>query len=60
MVSSREQNCFYGDNLEEICGILEDKANEINHADDFFVGIIEEVRKIKIYYNVVKYSYIEI
>ena len=40
--------------------ILEDKVNEINLADDFLVGSIEEVRKIKMYYNVVKCSYIEI
>ena len=34
-------------NLEEICGILDDEGNEINLADDFLVSSIEEVRKIK-------------
>ena len=47
MASSREQNYFYGVNLEEIWGILEEEANEINLADDFLVSSIEEVRKIK-------------
>ena len=47
MASSREQNYFYGDNLEEICGIIVDEANEINLADDFLVSSIEEVRKMK-------------
>ena len=49
MASSREQDYLYGGNLEAICGILEDEANEINHADDFLISSIEEVRKIKIY-----------
>ena len=47
MASNREQDYLYGDNLEAICGILEDEANEINLADDFLVSCIEEVRKIK-------------
>ena len=47
MASSREQNYFYDDNLEEICGILEDETNEINLADDILISSIEEVRKIK-------------
>ena len=49
MASSREQDYLYGGNLEAICGILEDEANEINLADDFLISSIEEVRKIKIY-----------
>ena len=51
MASSREQDYLYRGNLEAICGILEDEANEINLADDFLISSIEEVRKIKIYWK---------